>query len=462
MKNLTKPFAMFVMLLTLFASCQQSGNKKVEASSEAKQTSKLREFLGTLENVQIEEMEISDPKDEIYSEKYKLMFTQPIDHKDLSKGVFQQKVVLSHVSAAKPIVAELQGYVMWSDKAGELSTLLESNQVVIEHRYFGESMPKDCIQWSTLNIEQAAADQHAIISKLKKFYTSKWITTGISKGGQTTIYHKYFYPEDVDVAVPYVAPIMLALEEDRIYPFLDQVGTKECRDKVYGFQRAMLERKAELLPKFKEYTEEKGYDYVFDLEGAYDYGALEFPFGFWQWGYTSCDDIVAVDADAQEFFDFMVKAVRFRDYDKATVKETESFYYQASTQLGYYGYRTDGLEDLLSVENPNNQVFAPKGIPLEYDNSDMKKVVEWLKTNDNNFLYLYGEYDTWTACAIDISDHTTNAVKMVHPKGSHGVRIKHFSEEDKNKIYDTLESWLKYKIPESGKAKTIDKKKKLQ
>ena len=78
--------------------------------------------------------------------------------------------------------------------------------------------------WQYLTIKQAAADHHAIIQTLKaKLYPrSKWVTTGISKGGQTTIFHRYFYPEDADVSVPYVAPLNLKEVDPRIERFLNK------------------------------------------------------------------------------------------------------------------------------------------------------------------------------------------------------------------------------------------------
>ena len=67
--------------------------------------------------------------------------------------------------------------------------------------FFGKSIP-DSMKWEYLTVEQAAADLHTINQLFRKIYKGKWISTGISKGGQTTLYFKYFYPEDVDIAIP--------------------------------------------------------------------------------------------------------------------------------------------------------------------------------------------------------------------------------------------------------------------
>ena len=95
------------------------------------------------------------------------------------------------------------------------------------HRFFDQSVPEGGIPWENLTIKQAADDQHEIIQAIRqKIYpASKWISTGISKGGQTTIFHRYFYPADVDISVPYVAPLNLEYVDPRLDKFLNRLGT---------------------------------------------------------------------------------------------------------------------------------------------------------------------------------------------------------------------------------------------
>ncbi|WP_338394325.1 S28 family serine protease [Fulvitalea axinellae] len=392
--------------------------------------------------------------DSLYGEYYEMYFEQPFDHKDTAAGTFRQRVLLGHMGYDRPTVVELQGYNIWTAKAGELSTLLNANQLTIEHRFFKDSAP-DSIDWSYLTIEQAATDQHKIIQAVKSIYDQgKWISTGISKGGQTTMIHRRFYPEDVDLSVPYVAPLVFAQEDSRIYEFIDSVGSEECRANVARFQRELLEHKKEVLPLLEAYGKKRGYGFdSLGLAGALDYAALEYPFAFWQWGNTGCEKIPEPGADAETLFTHLRKTVPFSWYDDGGFKSGLPSFYQFSTQLGYYGYRTDGLEDLLTYENPNNQVFAPQKASLVHNPAKMRDLHDWLMKNGSNMLYIYGGYDTWSACAIDLTDSKTNAVKMVNPKATHATRIKHFSEDDKRKIYATLESWLGFEIPEENKEK---------
>ena len=81
----------------------------------------------------------------------------------------------------------------------ELSKLFNANLVFVEYRYFGESMPKPC-NWDYLTVENSLYDLHHVTTTLKQLYDEKWIATGISKGGQTTMFYRTYFPDDVDIS----------------------------------------------------------------------------------------------------------------------------------------------------------------------------------------------------------------------------------------------------------------------
>lgn len=84
--------------------------------------------------------EISDIKKmdiDSFDEYYEFWYEQPIDHSRPEGGKFKQRVLLGHKNKPKaPVIVELQGYNIWSPKAGELAQLLNGNQLTIEHRFF--------------------------------------------------------------------------------------------------------------------------------------------------------------------------------------------------------------------------------------------------------------------------------------------------------------------------------------
>lgn len=392
-------------------------------------------------------VEIIQPDSE-YNEAYKIFIEQPIDHNHPEGEKFRQKFYLSHKDVSLPMVIELDGYNIDYNRENELSSILKCNKIVVEHRYFGESKP-DSLDWNYLTIEQAANDHHKIIETLKKIYDKQWITTGISKGGQTTYIHKYYFPDDADASVCYVAPLNLAPEDPRIYHFLDNVGTKECRDKMVAFQREVLKREDELIPMFIEDTKKSGYNYsIGDYEFIFEYVVLEYGFAFWQWQYTKCSQIPDTTASNDDLFEHLKTGSSFSYFSDQEIESNLPFIYQAYTQMGYYGYDISNFKDLLKeVKEPTSRIFLPDYMKPVYDCCIMQEINTWIQKHGNNMIFIYGEIDSWSATAVELTGET-NAIKMVKPGGNHRTRIKSFNEKDQEYIINTIEDWIGYEVPE--------------
>ncbi|MCK4751404.1 MAG: aminopeptidase, partial [Bacteroidales bacterium] len=217
---------------------------------------KLDEFLNRKGITEIRVLQSESSFDRILE----VMIEQPLDHRHPEGEKFSQRIYISHIDPGRPVVLVTAGYDAKYYYTSEIAAALECNQIMVEHRYFGRSTP-DSLYWSYLDTWQAASDHHRIVTLFKELYPEKWISTGISKGGQTVMYHSYYYPEDVDVRVPYVAPLNYAVEDDRIYSFLDQVGSVRDRRKVERFQKMALKYQERYLPAFREFSEQKGYTY---------------------------------------------------------------------------------------------------------------------------------------------------------------------------------------------------------
>lgn len=405
----------------------------------------LEKKLGAIKDIELSKLE----SDSIYSETYELWYTQPIDHNNPSSKKFKQRVIVNHVGSDRPTVVILEGYSIYTTKAGELSKLLNANQITIEHRFFADSRP-DSIPWSYLTIKQAAADQHQIIESLKKIYPNKWVSTGISKGGQTTIYHRRFYPDDVDASIPYVAPLNFSNEDERVYHFLKNVGTKECRNKIYQFQLSLFENKEKLMPLVESYAAEKDYTFSMGIDRAFDLSVLEYSFAFWQWC-GNCDSIPTKDATVEEIFKNYKSVNPISFFDDKGVEYNRPFFYQALTEIGMYGYEVEPFKQYLKdTSNITFEFTLPEGVNSRFDTSAMRDIDRWVKAEGNNMLYIYGQNDAWSSTAVEPSA-TTNAVKMVNPGGCHGTRIKSFPEEMQDSIYSVLENWLDVEIVKEKK-----------
>lgn len=93
------------------------------------------------------------------------------------------------------------------------------------------------------------------------------------------LYRTYF-PDDIDITVPYVAPLCRSVEDGRHEPFLRTVAMPDDRQKVEDFQMEVLKRKAALLPHFKKYCSVRKLQFRAPVEDIYDYTVLEYSFHF--------------------------------------------------------------------------------------------------------------------------------------------------------------------------------------
>jgi len=346
------------------------------------------------------------------------------------------------------MVIELDGYNIDYNRKNELATLLKCNKIGVEHRYFGEARP-DSLYWDYLTVEQSAYDHHKIIETMKLIYNKQWVTTGISKGGQTTYIHKYYFPDDVDASVCYVAPLNLTAEDPRVYHFLNHVGTAECREKVIQFQREVLKREDELLPMFIEDTKEAGYSYSIGNDRLiFEYVVLEYGFAFWQWQYTNCSQIPDTTSSNEELFEHLKTGSSFNYFSDEEIEANLPFIYQAYSQMGYYGYNITHLKDLLQeVKEPTSRIFLPDYLNPVFDCCTMMDINTWIQKHGNNMIFIYGEIDAWSSTAIELTGET-NSIKIIKTGGNHRTRIKSFNEEDQQYILKTLQEWMNYKIPE--------------
>lgn len=382
---------------------------------------------------------------------YELKIKQPIDHNNPSMGYFYQRVFLTHRGYSNPTVIITQGYNIRRPRFQEISDVLNANQLEVEHRYFGESIP-DQMDYSYLNLEQATADLHHINQLFKTIYKGKWASSGISKGGSTTIFYRYFYPEDVDVSIPYVAPINTEYEDERLYDFLDKVGTKQCRKDIEAFQKRVLEDRENALQLVKFYSKGAGAEYNYlSIEEAFEYMVLEYPFSFWQYG-SSCDEIPSKKASLEENINYLISVSDITFFSDGMINAYGSHYYQSATEMGYYGYETKPFKNLLKAlptdSNPH-ATFLPNKMDYTFDGSLLKKINAWLKTDAHKIIYINGAIDTWSATAVPVNKKMDSEWFFMEGKHHGNARIKNFTPEEYSRFKTAIKSWIGVSIPDS-------------
>ena len=383
-----------------------------------------------------------------FAEKYVTYFTQPLDHDRPELGNFRQRVIVSHVGFDRPTVIVTEGYgagyALSPRYREELSKMFNTNMIFVEYRYFLESTPEPR-DWQYLTAESSADDLHAVFKAFKKIYPGKWISTGISKGGQTTMLYRTFYPDDVDISVPYVGPLCYGVEDGRHEPFLRQVGTAEERKKIEDFQLEVLKRKGTLLPRFEKHCTEKGYEFFGSVEEIYDYSVLEYSFALWQWG-TPVSTIPTCDADDDAIYKHFMAISKPSYFAKGG--GNESFFVQAARELGYYGYDIRPFKKYLSIKSSKGylkKLMLPEDAKhIKFDKTLSKKITKFLKKSDPKMVFIYGEIDPWSAAApmwLDTSKKK-NMHMFVQPRGSHRARINTLPEEMKQEAIRIIKEWL--------------------
>lgn len=431
-----KRYLKLLPLILLFVTCaaislnaQNHSNESIEARIKA---------LPDVASVKA----IEHPDD--FADAFEIKIRQHLDHNNKNSEVFLQKIYLYSRSVYAPMVISTEGYSA-RKYVTEPAEILEANQLIVENRFFPDSRPSK-LDWKYLTSEQCAADLHHVTATFKKIYGGKWVSTGISKGGQTCLFYRYYYPEDVSATIAYVAPINLAAENPVINKFISsEVGTKECRDKITSFQLAVLRDRKSIIPMVKEVAKKKKYRFAGGIQSAFEFAVLEYPFSFWQWGQSNCDEIPSANAPAEKLFDELNKVSGFGLFSEQQGRYFAPLYYQSFTELGYYNFNYNSPEVLGLIKSsplPSYRQFLPRDVQAVYRPEVLQKIHEWLLTKGTNIIYVNGGNDPWSGGAGMRLDGETNSFEVVKAGGTHATRIRDLSVPDKGKVYDSLAEWL--------------------
>lgn len=431
----------------------------------------LIQKLQQLEGVsKVQKLEIGPKMKTPFKEKVVMFVEQPIDHSNPSVGTFKQRVIVALADYNAPTVIVTEGYgaayALRPNYREEVSALLNTNMVVVEHRYFLESVPfkqedstitDQTLNWDYMTAVNQAADLHNVNQMLRKVFSGKWIATGISKGGQTAMFYTAYYPQDLDVSVPYVGPLCKGVEDGRHEPFLaDYAGTPKDREILKAFQIEFLKRRETIKPLFEKLSGEKGYKYLIPMDAVYDYCVLEFPFAFWQWGLKT--DIVPNPQTAtdEQMFNFLIRTSG-PDYF-ALGGDSAPFFVQAAKELGYYGYDTKPFKGLITIKSAKGylgEIFTPAGVKFKFDKYLYKKIKDFLAVTDSKMMFIYGQFDPWSAVMPQAPVKNEELKKQgkgrqtmklyIEPNGSHRARINTLPEPMRTEAVNTLKEWLDIK-----------------
>jgi hypothetical protein len=386
---------------------------------------------------------------------FHLTLSQPVDHAHPGGQRFTQRMTLLHRADTAPMVLYTAGYSVPGDAfVHEATSLLDGNQLAAEHRYFEPSRPAPP-NWRHLTIRQAASDLHRIVQLIRPVYPgTRWISTGASKSGMTAVYHRRFFPGDVDGTVAYVAPLSLGAPDRRYARFLEtQPGTEACRRALRAVQRIALTRRVPLIAMMTAAAAREYLTYHrLGPDKAFEHAVVEVQFAFWQYlGATFCAGIPGSGASDRAVYDFVDAVSDFSFYGDPSVAFYEPYYYQAASELGY---PAEPLRHLVGLQrypgSPRAEDYAPVGVPTRYSTLPMLDVQHWVLSRGSRIVFVYGQYDPWSAGAFTVSWRRDTA-RYVVPAGNHGSQLLDLQPGDRAAALAALERWTGVR-PSPGRA----------
>ncbi|MEU6039123.1 S28 family serine protease [Actinomadura sp. NPDC047616] len=386
-----------------------------------------------------------------------LTYRQPVDHRRPHGQWFEQRVLLQHKSEDRPMVLYTSGYNTPETMfRSEPTALVDGNQISLEHRYFTPSRPEPA-DWSKDTIWQAATDEHRLITALKKIYTGRWISTGGSKGGMTAVYHKRFYPKDVDGSVVYVAPNDHDNDDDSAYDrFFATVGTDaQCRTHVKNLAREILKRRPAMLERFKADAAKNGwtFDILRSPDRAFENSVMDYEWGFWQYHLQSdCASLPALDASDDALYQSLDAIAGISFYTDQGLAPYVPYYYQAGTQLGWPTPQFRHLRPLLRYEDSYQpRTYVPRDIRMRYDGGRaMRDIDRWVRGNAEHMMFVYGENDPWGSKPFRLGRGSRDSAVYVASGMNHSGRlIDRLPAEQRAKAVADLLRWADVTAPQA-------------
>ena len=428
-----RPLARLLLLLALAAGCGGDDDGGGEVPDD------VLEFLEGVPGMTVSEEPLDGDSDYRF---FRLEYQQPANHDDPDGLRFGQRMTLLHIDREAPVVLHTSGYYAYDEPfAAELTYLLGGNQLHVEQRFFEPSRPEPA-DWSRLTIAQAAADHHRIVEAMAPYYGGAWVATGASKGGMTSVFHRRFYPNDVDATVAYVAPISHGVPDDTYQPFFDTVGTADCRAALDGFQRELLTRREAMIARMEDFGAEEGitFERLAGVEGAFEDSVAEFAWGFWQYAdQADCALVPPTSATDGELWAFHEGYGDLAFYGDQEIEAYVPYFYQAEAELGFPSVPKDHLDDLLETQELERD-YLPSGVDVTFDPSAMNDIESWVQSDGSRLLFIYGESDPWTAGAFSLGS-AADSFLYVAPDLNHSASISDLASDDQSAALAALERW---------------------
>ena len=363
----------------------------------------------------------------VFQSQYSMFITQPVNHDQPDGDKFKQKVCILFRGYDRPTILVTEGYFWYRfGDAEDIGKNLNANMVHVEHRNFGESYNNDTVQWKYETSAQVSADIHAVYQALKPIFKGKWMSTGTSKSGETSMDYAYHYPDDMNLAAAFCSPFIVSLTDPAFGQYLfNDVGTGELRSLMKKNIRWALTdgEKGLYLLACKQFKEEKLPEPSFT---EYVFNTFDNFFTVLQYTLPSKhqEEIEEMTKDEESYVKSICNAIK----DNRN-PATYTYWVDCAKEQGFpnpgYDYFADLLEgtsfkaeDVLKFELKEED----RWVQDHYDNSKRIDMRENFFVNSTlPLLFFYSQDDPWSGGQP--YKLGPNAKKIINPIGAHSPKI---------------------------------------
>jgi hypothetical protein len=391
---------------------------------------------------------------------YELEIRQPINHHQPHGATFEQHLELYQRNLVAPMVMYVSGYFNYTFISPTLTylstpaTIVGGNQISVESRFFGDSVPHPTM-WRYETVWQEASDEHHVVEVFKKLYRARWLITGVSKGGETAIFHDYYYPHDFAGTFAWSAPSITETPSSSYDHFLSHVGTAACRTALLNAQARALRNRATFEAKLAAAAKAVHgtfNDWAGGLDENFEVTILETPFVFWQYD-GGCSAIPGPKASLEQLYHWYAVVDTWLASDDQEMQPYFTYDYQAGTQLGYpiIDERAELgslLHFPLSAQNPEQDM--PSNIPVRpLSQRLMRAVHQWVLTHGNRLLFLYGQDDPWSTERFYLGSGTRDSAIFTIAGGNHVSPYTDLPAAQQKVFVNMLRTWAG--LPATGR-----------
>ena len=366
---------------------------------------------------------------------YYFNYNQLVDHNDPSKGTYKQQVVLTFVGKDAPTILHTQGYSLTNEAdPNDIQNRLDS--IKAPHFLWALSKDNGKDKKFDVNCLQVADLKKALITG-----SGKWLSTGLSKNGDTSTQYAYFDElngwNDIDVYVPFASPIPIQENDIRIGTYMLTRSSKEALPALEKAYKKLVDDQAVADATIEAYAKKGGklkkdsalfstveavLDNLFQLQSYADY--------------NTWTKLIPKEGDKPETYAkfFMLTPISPEvEYKVAGArgplhKRRTPYEVQNAMEQGGAGYDFSWFLDGKLLSESDKKYFkdliekSKKSKTMDLQVNVQKN----LETTKKKLIFVYGEDDPWTGAAIP--DPTNpNVKKYIVPHGTHTDDFKKYA-----------------------------------